>query len=101
MADINCIAALKALGELSRLRIILQLLNERLPVNEIAQRAGMSAYNTSKHVRILKEAGLLEMQKSGKLRLYTVVPQLREQAAASPNELKLECCTFRFDKLPE
>ena len=36
MTRINCIAAIRALGELSRLRIIRLLLRERLSVNVIS-----------------------------------------------------------------
>lgn len=98
---INCIAALKALGELNRLRIMRLLLSEQLGVNEIAERLEISQYNVSKHLRILKEAGLLEMEKAGKQRLYTIVPHLKVQLAANRNVLELDCCTFRFDKLPK
>jgi DNA-binding transcriptional ArsR family regulator len=56
---VKCMAVLKALGEMSRLRIMRLLLRDRLGVNAIAQRLRMSEYNVSKHLRILKEAGLL------------------------------------------
>jgi DNA-binding transcriptional ArsR family regulator len=101
MTRIDCIAALKALGELSRLRIVRLLLNERLGVNAIAQRLGLSQYNVSKHLRILKEAGLVEMEKQGQQRLYAVVPSLKSQLAAHKNVLELGCCSFRFDRLPK
>jgi DNA-binding transcriptional ArsR family regulator len=100
MSKIDCIAALKALGELSRLRIMRLLLKERLGVNAVSQRLGMSQYNVSKHLRILREAGLLEVERQGKLRLYGVIPSLKSQLAANKNVLELGCCTFRFDKLP-
>jgi len=100
MTRIDCIPALKALGELSRLRIMRLLLKEQAGVNAIAERLGMSQYNVSKHLRILKEAGLVEMRKQGQQRLYAVVPSLKSQLAASRNVLDLGCCTFRFDKLP-
>ena len=101
MTGIDCIAALKALGELTRMRIIRLLLKEQLGVNEISDRLEVSQYNVSKHLRILKEAGLLEMEKQGKQRLYTVVPRLKAQLAANENVLELDCCTFRFDRLPK
>lgn len=100
MTGIDCIAALKALGELSRLRIVRLLLKERLGVNAISKRLAISQYNVSKHLRILKEARLVEMEKQGQQRLYAVVPKLRSQLAANRNVLELGCCTFRFDKLP-
>jgi DNA-binding transcriptional ArsR family regulator len=100
MNGIGCIAALKALSELNRLRIVRLLLKERLGVNAISERLGMSQYNVSKHLRILKEAGLVEMEKQGQQRLYAVVPGLRSQLTANKNVLDLGCCSFRFDKLP-
>ena len=93
-------AVLKALGEMNRLRIMRLLLKEQLGVNAISRRLRISQYNVSKHLRILKEAGLLEMEKAGKLRLYAVAPSLSDQLAANQNVLELDCCTFRFDKLP-
>ena len=101
MTGIDCIAALKALGELNRMRIVRLLLKEQLGVNQISERLEISQYNVSKHLRVLKEAGLVEMEKQGQQRLYAVVPRLKNQLAASRNVLELGCCTFRFDKLPK
>jgi DNA-binding transcriptional ArsR family regulator len=100
MTGIDCIAALKALGELNRMRIMRLLLKEQLGVNQISDRLEMSQYNVSKHLRILKEAALVEMEKEGRQRLYAVVPGLKNQLAANKNLLDLGCCTFRFDRLP-
>ena len=86
---------------MNRLRIMRLLLQEHLGVNVIARRLGLSEYNVSKHLRILKEAGLLVMEKSGKQRLYGVPPRLQDELAAKRNVLELDCCTFRFDKLPK
>lgn len=94
-------AVLKALSEVNRLRIMRLLLNRQLGVNYISERLGISQYNVSKHLRTLREAGLVEMQKSGKQRLYGVIPSLKDHLAANRNVLELDCCTFRFDKLPK
>lgn len=101
MQGVNCLAVLRALGEMNRLRIMRLLLKERLGVGAISARLRMSQYNVSKHLRILKEAGLLDMEKSGKCRLYGVTPRLKSELAANRNVLELKCCTFRFDKLPK
>ena len=101
MTGTDCIAALKALGELNRLRIVRLLLKEQLGVNQISERLDISQYNVSKHLRVLKAAGLVEMEKEGQQRLYTVVPRLRRQLAAHRNVLDLGCCSFRFDRLPK
>ncbi len=69
MKGIDGIAALKVLGELSRLRIMRLRLNEQLGVNNISERLKMPQYDSSKHLRILKEAGLVPMQKQAPLYL--------------------------------
>jgi DNA-binding transcriptional ArsR family regulator len=85
---------------MNRLRIMRLLLHEQLGVSAIAYRLHISEYNVSKHLRILKEAGLLAMEKSGKQRLYGVDPRLKDELTANGDLLKLDCCTFHFDKLP-
>jgi DNA-binding transcriptional ArsR family regulator len=99
VTGLNCIAALKALGEETRLRILRLLFKEQLSVNEISERLKVSQYNVSKHLRIMREAGLLETEKCGKQRLYVVADKLKSQVAANNNVLDLGCCTFRLDKL--
>jgi DNA-binding transcriptional ArsR family regulator len=101
MTGIDCIVALKALGEETRLRILRLLFKEQLSVNEITERLGASQYNVSKHLRIMREAGLLETRKDGKQRLYAVPEKLRTQIAANNFVLDLGCCTFRCDRLPK
>lgn len=100
MVGLDCIAALKALGEETRLRILGLLFKEQLSVTEISDKLGVSQYNVSKHLRIMREAGLLEIEKHGQQRLYTVAGHLKSQVAANKSTLDLGCCTFRLDKLP-
>ena len=100
MTGAVCISALKALADETRLRMLRLLLKEQLSVNEISERLKVSAYNTSKHLRVMREAGLLETQKQGQQRLYRVPPKLRSQMETSADTLDLGCCTFRIDKLP-
>jgi DNA-binding transcriptional ArsR family regulator len=101
MTRIDCVAALKALSEVTRLRILRLLLRDQLGVSEISQRLKVTHYNVSKHLRILREAGLLEMEKQGKQRLYAVTGRLRNHLAQNQNVLKLDCCVLDFDKLPK
>jgi DNA-binding transcriptional ArsR family regulator len=101
MTGLDCIAALKALGEETRLRMLRLLFKKKLSVNEIADQLKVSQYNVSKHLRIMREAGLLETEKRGKHRLYALASRLQSHVAANNNVLDLGCCTFRFDKLPK
>jgi DNA-binding transcriptional ArsR family regulator len=71
------------------------LLEESMGVCDIANRLEISQYNVSKHLRILREAGLLEVEKQGRVRLYKVPRRIRRA-----NVLDLGCCRFQFDQQP-
>jgi DNA-binding transcriptional ArsR family regulator len=91
----DCLVALRALGEDTRVRIVGLLINEALDVGEISKRLGVSPYNVSKHLRILREAGLLEVKKNGRTRLYALPDAIRGRAA-DDSVLDLGCCRFQF-----
>lgn len=101
MKGLNCIAVLKALSELTRMRMLRFLLQEPRSVNEVAAALGISHYNASKHLRILREAGLLGIERRGKQRFYGLAADLRRHLQKNKSVLRLKCCTFRFDQLPK
>jgi DNA-binding transcriptional ArsR family regulator len=92
----DCVVALRALGEDTRVRIVGLLMEQRLDVTEIAERLGVTPYNASKHLRVLREAGLLEVEKDGRQRRYALPDAIRRQAAEG-RVLDLGCCSFQFD----
>lgn len=52
-------------------RLILDLLREReRPVGELVERLGLSQPGVSKHLRVLREAGLVEVRRDAQRRLY-------------------------------
>ena len=93
------ITALKALGDKSRLRIVRTLLDQALTVNDLSDRLSISQYNVSKHLRILREAGLVEATKMANRREYAIPSQHRGKPAGTP-VLDLGCFVFRFDEMP-
>jgi len=54
-------------------------------------------YNISKHVRILREAGILATDKKGKDVECRVADKFHSRLRRNENILGLGCCTFRFD----
>ena len=98
MKILECIGALKALGEENRLRLVRLLLHGPLGVNQLAEASGLSQYNVSKHLRILREAGLVEQEKRGQMRLYALSGELNKHLQENNNCLDLGCCTFHFDE---
>jgi DNA-binding transcriptional ArsR family regulator len=90
----------EAVAEPNRRAILDLLRGGELPAGDLVEATGLSQPGVSKHLRIMREAGLLETEKQGKLRVYAVPAHLRTQLAAN-NTLDLGCCTFRLDKLPK
>ena len=98
MKIFECISVLRALGEENRLRLVKLLLAQPMGVNELAEASDQSQYNVSKHLRTLREAGLVEVAKEGQKRLYSVSRELHTHLKRNRNTLDLGCCTFDFEE---
>ena len=96
-----CVKLLKALADETRWRIVRELLVGPLTVNELTDRLGASQYNVSKHLRILREVGIVEAQKTGIHVQCKVADEFRHRLTRGGQELDLGCCTFRFDTPPK
>lgn len=59
-----------ALAEPSRLRIVELLIEQPRPVGEIATRLRMRQPQVSKHLRVLAEAGIVDMRPAAQQRVY-------------------------------
>ena len=70
----------KALSDLKRLKIIWLLTNidEKICVSEIVDVLGEQQYNVSRHLKILKDALLIEEVKDGKWVFYYLSPVKNE-----------------------
>lgn len=81
---------LQALAEPNRLLIVELLRTGPMGVGEIAERLSMSQPQTSKHLKVLSEAGLLQMEASANRRIYRL--------SAQPfQELEAWASSFRRD----
>jgi DNA-binding transcriptional ArsR family regulator len=65
-------SAFEVLAEPARRALLDLLVRGPLPVGELAERSGLSQPNTSRHLRIMREAGLVESQVAGQRRLYAL-----------------------------
>lgn len=92
---------LKALAEENRLDIVRLLIGSEMDVNTLSRELNTPEYSISKHLRILREAGLLEIEKDGQRRIYRISNSLREKLTQNSNVLDLGCCLFRFDEMSQ
>ena len=120
MKTSECIHLLKALADETRWRIVNELLGEALTVNDLVKRLGVSQYNVSKHLRILREVGIVAAKRHGRCIECHIQPNFRRRLSqgvnppdAAPNQprigfpwqgvtetsrhLDLGCCVFHFD----
>jgi DNA-binding transcriptional ArsR family regulator len=61
-----------AIAEPQRRDILVLLRAGERPVTELAEELGMSQPGTSKHLRVLREVGLVRGRRAGKQRLYAL-----------------------------
>jgi DNA-binding transcriptional ArsR family regulator len=70
---------LQVLAEPSRRAILDELLKGEHAVGELVELVSQSQPLVSKHLRVLREAGLVEARPDGQRRLYRVVPEPLEE----------------------
>jgi len=93
-----CTPYLKALGDKTRWRMVQELLSSPMTVSELARRLQVTQYNISKHLRILRKAGIVQALKRGKHVHCRIVPAFQRRVANNKSQLDLGCCVFRFER---
>jgi DNA-binding transcriptional ArsR family regulator len=68
-------ATIEALAEPSRRRILDSLRSGERPVQALVEDIGLSQPAVSKHLRVLRDAGVVEVRAEGQRRLYRLRPQ--------------------------
>jgi DNA-binding transcriptional ArsR family regulator len=68
-------ATIEVLAEPSRRRILDSLRSGEQPVQALVGRLGMSQPAVSKHLRVLRDAGVVDVRADGQRRLYRLRPQ--------------------------
>jgi DNA-binding transcriptional ArsR family regulator len=63
-----------ALGDPTRQRIVEMLAARELSAGEIARRFDMTAPAVSQHLRLLREAGLIQVRRDAQRRIYALDP---------------------------
>ena len=66
---------IEVLAEPTRRRILDVLLEGPQPVGELTARLGLSQPGTSKHLRVLREARLVEVSRDAQRRVYRLRPE--------------------------
>lgn len=89
-----------ALAEPNRLDIVELLRDGPLPVGEIADRLDLHQPQASKHLRVLSEAGLVEVQPVANKRIYKLRPESFMEMDAWLDTFR-RAWNDRFDRLED
>ncbi len=93
----QCAMVLKALGDETRLRILKSLLIGEKCVTDLVEELKCSQPRASHHLRILRDSGLVEGHRDGKLVRYRVSPAIQRALANKQGQaLDFGCCELRF-----
>jgi DNA-binding transcriptional ArsR family regulator len=96
----QCATVLKTLGDETRLRILESLLIGEKCVTDLVQELKCSQPHASHHLRILRDAGLVEGHREGKQVCYKVSPTIQRALANRQGQaLDFGCCELRFPEL--
>jgi len=66
---------IEVIAEPSRRHILDELRNGEQPVHTLVERLAISQPAVSKHLRVLRDAGLVSVRPDGQRRLYSVCPE--------------------------
>lgn len=93
----QCATVLKALGDETRLQILELLLVDEQCVTELVMKLRCAQPHASHHLRILRDAGLVEGLREGKQVCYRIAPTVKRALANRQGQaLNFGCCEVRF-----
>jgi ArsR family transcriptional regulator len=95
-----CAQKLQALAGPERLRILCFLREGARNVTEIAEMLNTTLVNVSHHVGVLRQAGLIRGQKSGRFVYYSLTPGVlqRDDVTDSVEYFDLGCCRLEVPR---
>ena len=92
----------KAMGEDTRVKIIDMLLNEEMCICELIEELGLSQSAVSHHVKILKQAELVNDRRDGKWTYYSInVPGFEKHLKSMQENLFIPISGYTYKKKPE
>ncbi len=90
----SCATKLKVLADETRLSVLRVLLSGPRHVGELTDQLGIQQSLMSHHLRVLRDAGLVESHRDGKAVLYQIASGVKPMRARK--SLDLGCCRLVF-----
>lgn len=97
---VECAEALRAMGNATRLSILRTLLGGPRCVSEICAALDLEQSFASRHLAVLRTAGLVEARRDAQRVIYTLHPDVRHDLEGPTPTIDLGCCALRFPAPP-
>jgi ArsR family transcriptional regulator len=91
----SCARLLKVLADETRLAVVRQLLDGPRHVGDLNDEIDIDQSLLSHHLKVLREAGMVESERDGKAVLYRLAPSIEKRRRG--DTLDLGCCRLVFD----
>lgn len=92
--EVSCADVLKVLADETRLTVVRQLLRGPRYVGEMNDELQIDKTLLSHHLKVLRDAGIVEAERDGKAMLYRLAPEF--ESKRSGTGLDLGCCQLVF-----
>ncbi|MFO1040657.1 MAG: metalloregulator ArsR/SmtB family transcription factor [Planctomycetaceae bacterium] len=90
----TCADRLRVLSDETRLMVVKQLMHGPKHVGEINSVMNVESTLLSHHLKVLRDAGLVQAQRDGKAVLYQLAPGV---GIAGDRTVNLGCCVLSFE----
>lgn len=94
-AEVSCAELLKVLADETRLAVVRQLMAGPKQVGEINQELQVEKTLLSHHLRVLRDAKIVEAERRGKGVLYRLSPEVESKRRGEG--IDLGCCQITFE----
>ena len=91
----HCVGRLKVLADETRLAVIESLMDGPKHVGELVDLVGVEQSLMSHHLKVLRDAGLVQARRDGKAVLYRLSAHVT--GASGGKAIDLGCCRLSFD----
>lgn len=93
--EFSCAEILKVLADETRLAVVRQLMTGPKHVGEMNEDLQVETTLLSHHLKVLRDAGIIEGERDGKAVLYRLSPNVESKRKGAT--LELGCCRLVFD----
>lgn len=93
--DVSCAGLLKVLADDTRLAVVKQLIHGPKHVGEINRELQVEQTLLSHHLKVLREAGIVEAHREGKAMCYRLAPHVESRRRGET--IELGCCRLVFE----